>query len=62
MKQEELPSRWTITVEEDPETGELILPLPVEMLQMQGWQEGDTLEWVDNNDGTWSLQKVKDGQ
>ena len=50
--------RWTITVEEDPETGELILPLPEDMLKLQGWVEGDTLEWIDNEDGSWSLQKV----
>jgi hypothetical protein len=49
---------WTITVEEDPETGELILPLPQEMLDLQGWKEGDSLEWIDNNDGSWSLSKV----
>ncbi len=49
---------WTITVEEDPETGELILPLPEEMLKLQGWTEGDTLEWIDNDDGSWTLQKV----
>ena len=50
--------RWIVTVEEDPETGELILPLPEDMLQLQGWVEGDTLEWIDNNDGSWTLQKV----
>jgi len=55
---DELPTRWTVTVEEDPETGELILPLPVDMLVMQGWFDGDTLEWHDNEDGTWSLSKV----
>jgi hypothetical protein len=51
-------SSWTITVEEDPETGEIILPLPEELLKMQGWVEGDTLEWIDNKDGSWSIQKV----
>lgn len=59
MPVEELPSRWTVIVEEDPETGDLILPLPPEMLQMQGWKEGDDLEWIDNEDGSWSLQKVQ---
>jgi len=49
---------WTITVEEDPETGELILPLPADFLEMQGWCEGDTLEWIDNGDGSWTLQKI----
>ena len=49
---------WTITVEEDPETGDLILPLPEEMLKLQGWVEGDTLEWNDNGDGSWTLTKI----
>lgn len=52
---------WTVTVEEDPETGDLILPLPEDMLKLQGWGEGDTLEWIDNGDGSWTLQKVKNG-
>jgi hypothetical protein len=56
---DEQPTRWTVTVEEDPETGELILPLPADMLTMQGWVDGDTLEWHDNEDGTWSLSKVQ---
>ena len=48
---------WTVTIEEDPQTGDLILPLPEDMLQLQGWVEGDTLEWIDNNNGSWSLKK-----
>ena len=51
-------SSWTVTVEEDPETGELILPLPEAMLTTLKWFEGDILEWEDNKDGTWSLKKV----
>jgi hypothetical protein len=51
-----------VTVEEDPETGELILPLPADLLTMQGWIDGDTLEWHDNADGTWSLSKVKENK
>jgi hypothetical protein len=54
------PTSWTITVEEDPATGDLVLPLPADFLAMQGWAEGDTLEWTDNNDGTWSLSKAKE--
>jgi len=51
--------QWNVTIEEDPETGELVLPLPADMLVLQGWKEGDTLEWQDNKDGTWSLIKVE---
>jgi hypothetical protein len=49
--------KWTITVEEDPDTGDLLLPLPPDLLEMQGWQSGDTLTWIDNKDGSWSLTK-----
>jgi bifunctional DNA-binding transcriptional regulator/antitoxin component of YhaV-PrlF toxin-antitoxin module len=48
---------WTITLEEDPETGDLVLPFTDEILQTVGWKEGDVVEWIDNKDGTWSLKK-----
>ena len=51
---------WTVTLEEDPETGDLILPFTTEMLADVGWREGDVLEWIDNKDGTWSLAKQAD--
>lgn len=50
---------WTITVEEDPDTGELILPLPAELLALQGWVTGDLLDWKENPDGSWTLSKVE---
>jgi len=49
---------WTITLEEDPETGDLIMPIPQEVLELQEWSEGDTLEWIDLNNGSWQLKKV----
>lgn len=49
-----------ITLEEDPETGDLILPFTDEILQEAGWAEGDTLEWTDRGDGSWSLAKKQD--
>lgn len=52
-----MPTSWTVTLDEDPATGDLILPLPEDLLKMQGWKEGDTLDWNDNNDGTWSISK-----
>jgi hypothetical protein len=48
---------WTVTLEEDPETGDLILPFSNEMLEEVGWKEGDVLEWIDNKNGSWSLVK-----
>jgi hypothetical protein len=52
---------WTITVEEDPETGECILPFPEDLLEQAGWKEGDTLEWKEASDGAWTLTKVTNG-
>lgn len=48
---------WTLTVEEDPTTGDAILQFPPDLLEQAGWKEGDTLEWKDRGDGSWSLEK-----
>lgn len=37
---------------------ELILDLGVEVCKRLGWQPGDTLEWIDNKDGSWQLRKL----
>lgn len=50
---------YTITLEEDPETGDSILPLPAELLEEAGWKEGDTIKWTNNNDGTYSMTKLQ---
>ena len=51
---------YTVKVEEDPDTGDLVLPLPTELLNQMGWDFGDTLIWDDNHDGTFSLSKKVD--
>ena len=49
---------WTITLEEaDDGSGDLVMPLPPELLESAGWKEGDVLDWIDNKDGSWSLSK-----
>jgi hypothetical protein len=50
-------NKWTLTIEEDPDTGDGILTFPPDLLEQAGWQEGDNLLWIDNKDGTWSLIK-----
>jgi bifunctional DNA-binding transcriptional regulator/antitoxin component of YhaV-PrlF toxin-antitoxin module len=54
-----MTNSWTITVETDPESGDIILPLPTDLLEKYGWQEGDDLIWTNNTDGSWSLEKEK---
>jgi hypothetical protein len=51
---------YTATLEEDPVTGDLILPFTPEILAKLGWVEGDTLVWTVNADGTVHLNKKND--
>ena len=37
--------RWSVMLEEDEDTGDLILPLTEEMLADIGWELGDVVEW-----------------
>lgn len=46
---------FTAILEEDGD--DLILPLPEELLDELDWQIGDTLEWTDQGQGSWSLRK-----
>lgn len=53
-------THWTITLEEaDDGSGDLVLPLPQDLLDGAGWKEGDTIEWIDNKNGTWSMKKIE---
>ena len=53
---------WTVQVEEDKTTGELVLPLPVDMLAQLGWSEGTDLFWIDNENGSFTLTDKKPEQ
>lgn len=53
-----MTNKWTITLEEaDDNSGDLIMPLPQDLLDSAGWKEGDTLNWTDLGNGSWSLTK-----
>lgn len=49
-----------LTVQEDPQTGDLFLELPEELLEEMGWKEGDTLSWTSGDNGSWLLRKSID--
>ena len=51
---------WEVIIEEDPETGDAILPLPQDMLDEVGWKSGDNLNWIDRGDGTWEIRKIEE--
>ena len=50
-------NKWTVTLEQDSDSEDLLLPLPQDLLDLKGWKEGDTLIWEDGRDGTWTLRK-----
>jgi hypothetical protein len=55
--------RWTIdVVEADDGSGDLVLPLPDDLLEDAGWKTGDTLKWTDLGNGSWSLTKVENNE
>ena len=44
---------------EDPDNpGELALDIPDELLAEAGWAIGDDLNWTDNEDGSWTIEKI----
>ena len=48
-----------INVVEDPDNpGELLLDLGNELCAELGWQAGDTVEWIDQKDGSWLLKST----
>jgi hypothetical protein len=53
---------WVLPVEEinNPDTNEpdYIIKFPDDLMEQAKWQEGDTLEWIDNNNGSFTLKKV----
>lgn len=52
--------RWQITLEED--NGDLIVPLPDDLLDQLGWRAGDTINWKDMGDGSWQLINLTIGE
>ena len=50
-------NQWVLTVQENGKDKELYIQFPEEAINQMGWSSGDTLEWLDNGDGSWTLQK-----
>jgi bifunctional DNA-binding transcriptional regulator/antitoxin component of YhaV-PrlF toxin-antitoxin module len=46
-------SQWNLLIDEDG-----IITFPDDLLEQTGWIEGDVLEWIENNDGSFTLKKL----
>ena len=54
---EQKDTRWIVELEEDAETGDLVMPIPPALLKELGWQIGDTLDWEPTSDGSYRLTR-----
>ena len=51
---------WSVRVVEDPDhPGELMLDLGQDICDQLDWRPGDRVEWLDNKDGSWTLEKIQ---
>lgn len=49
--------RYEVITQEDPDTGDLLLPIPPRLLEELGWREGDDVDIGIDPDGKLILKK-----
>jgi hypothetical protein len=57
IQKDRIESITVTVVEDEQDPGQLLLDLGTELCEQLGWQVGDTLDWTDNGDGSWTLSK-----
>jgi len=50
--------KWQLPVEVDGLTGECYVNFPDDLLEAANLKEGEQVEWIDNNDGSFTMRKV----
>jgi hypothetical protein len=53
------PKTWTVEIQMDGLSGDAIIPIPDEVLDLVEWNLYDELEWIDNKDGSYIIRKVQ---
>ena len=53
-----MPQTWTVELTEDPETKDLLLPFPEDVLKLMDWEEGTVVCWEITTNGL-SLKKME---
>lgn len=51
--------QFEVILAEDPDTGDLILPIPPELMSQMGWKEGDNLDFNQDDKGRWIISKAE---
>ena len=57
VKQEKI-NKWIVPIEVDGPNGEYFLTLPSDLLEAANLEEGDTIEWIEQKDGSYILRKT----
>jgi len=57
-KAPDISTRYEVITQEDPETGDLILPIPQPILDSLGLKEGDEVEFEVDDKGTLYIKKA----
>ena len=59
MPKQAIPyTSYEVITQEDPETGDLLIPLPPPLLQSLDWKEGDELQFDVDDKGRIIVRKV----
>jgi len=46
-----------LVIQEDPATGLAYIEIPNDIIESLGWNEGTEIEWIDNEDGTFTIKE-----
>ena len=49
---------FEVITQEDPETGDMLIPIPPQLLQELGWKEGDDVDFSIDEKGRIILKKI----
>ena len=49
--------RYEVITQEDPDSGDVIIPIPEPVLKAMGWKEGDEIDFGLSQDGSLILKK-----
>ena len=50
--------RYEVITQEDPETGDMIIPLPPQLFRQLGWKEGDNIDFQIDDKGKVIIKKL----
>ena len=58
VRKEDKVVKWQLPVEVDGASGEYYVTFPDDLLEAANLEEGNTVEWIDNKNGSYTLRKV----